>query len=48
MILSDEKTKVEISKIDGTEKHSPNIENRTDREANERGTEIRGAYSQNL
>lgn len=48
VILSDEKTKVEISKIDGTEKHSPNIENRTDREANERGTEIRGAYSQNF
>ena len=46
VLLSDEKTKVEIAKIDGTEDYRQKIENRTDMETSETGTEIRGTYSQ--
>ena len=48
VILSDEKTKVEISKSMERKITVRNIENRADREENERGTEIRGVYSQNF
>ena len=46
VLLSDEKTKVEIAKIDGTEDHRQKVENRTDMETSETSTEIRGTYSQ--
>ena len=46
VLLSDEKTKVEIAKIDGTEDYRQKVENRTDMETGETGTEIRGTYSQ--
>ena len=37
---------MEIAKIDGTEDYRQKIENRTDMETSETGTEIRGTYSQ--
>lgn len=46
VVLSDEKTKVEIAKTDGTESYVQNIENRTDSQNKENGTEIRGSYDQ--
>ena len=46
VLLSDEKTKVEIAKIDGTEDYRQKVENRTDMETSETSTEIRGTYSQ--
>ncbi len=46
VLMTDEKTKVEISKIDGTENYRKQIENRSDPSEDEIGTEIRGAYSQ--
>ena len=46
ILMTDEKTKVEISKIDGTENYRKQIENRSDPSENETGAEIRGAYSQ--
>ncbi len=46
VVLSDEKTKVEIAKTDGTESYVQNIENGTDSQNKENGTEIRGSYGQ--
>lgn len=46
VVLSDEKTKVEVAKTDGTESYVQNIENGTDSQNKENGTEIRGSYGQ--